>query len=113
MKFIVSFLAIIFLVSCEEKKGKLPDGYELIGRDGRAHFAYVAKEHFGNKVLQREAGKTVCTEIYNHGDYCEVYMWSVKTDVPTKFPIINRTTIIGKFELKGDYMKLKPIYELN
>ena len=113
MRVFVVLFTVFLLISCKKDKGELPDGYEIIGKDGRAHFAYVAKKHFGNKVLQREAGKTVCTEIYNHADYCEVYMWSIKEDVPTKLPIINRSTIIGKFELKGETMKLKPLYEID
>lgn len=109
MKYILSLFVVLFLVSCDEKMETLDEGFEWIGNEGRSHFMYVAKSHYGDKVAQREAGKIVCTHMFKHEDYCEIYMWSTREDVPTSLPIINRRTMIGKFRMKNGEMILKPL----
>ena len=82
--------------------------YEWVANDGRAHFIYVDEMHHGDKISQRQAGKVICTKMFKHSDYCEVYMWTKREDVPTKFPLINRRTIIGKYEMKKRRNEIKP-----
>lgn len=104
-KLLVIILAF-FTFSCEEKV-QLPTGFEHVSVDGRSHFVYVSPEYMGEKVSQREAGRTICTKIYLESDYCEVYYFSKRSEVPTKFPIINRLNPIGYFEVKGGKEKFK------
>ena len=107
-------MAVIFvLVSCDGGKGKLPQGFELVANEGRIHFMYVAEYQLGDRVAQREAGRIVCTEIFKQGDYCEIYMWSKKEDIPKSLPIINRRTMVGFYEMKKGVVKLKPLREQN
>jgi Tfp pilus assembly protein PilP len=108
MKKSLVLIALLVLVGCE-KKSQLPSGFELIGTDGNAHFVYVAPENYGEKVRQREAGRIICTEIFDNKDYCEVYYWKEKKDVPVKFPIVNRKTLIGLYKMKGEQITLKAL----
>ena len=110
MKKIILLYVIAFTLSaCEGEKGVLPDGFELVGRDGRTHFAFLSEEHLGDRIFQREAGRVVCGEIFQHQDYCEVLMWSDKKDIPKSLPVINRTKVIGVFEMKDNEVQLKAL----
>lgn len=109
MKYLLSLFTILTLSSCGDDGATLPEGIEWIARDGRTHFVFVDEQYNGDKVAQRKAGKTVCTRMFKHEDYCEVYMWSKRADIPRKLPLINRKTIIGKFSMKGEDIKLKAL----
>lgn len=97
------------LTSCDKKREPLPTGFKLMASDGRSHFLFVEEYQIGDRVAQREAGRIVCTVFNNHGDYCEVYMWRVMSDIPKKLPIINRKTMIGKYEMKNGRVDLNPL----
>lgn len=97
------------LISCDKKREPLPTGFQLIASDGRSHFLFVEEYQIGDRVAQREAGRIVCTVFNQHDDYCEVYMWRVKSDIPKKMPIINRKTMIGKYEMKDGRTELNPL----
>lgn len=105
---LMMLFTLVVTTSCEERN-TLDEGYEWISNEGRAHFIWVGEEHLGDKVSQRNAGRIICTKMFQHGDYCEVYMWSDKEDVPKGFPLINRRTMIGKFEMKNGEVKLNPL----
>ena len=82
------------------KKTKLQEGFEVVSQDRNSLFVYVEKEFWGDKVNQRQAGRTICNEIYKFKTYCEVWYFANKAEIPTKFPILNRVNPIGKFEVK-------------
>ena len=103
-RFLFSFLCLLLFAGCEDKK-KLPDGFEIINSDGRSHFVYVDSSRLGDKVIQRETARRICKNIFVELDYCEVYYFDNKEDIPKKFPIMNRLRPIGTYELKGDKEK--------
>jgi sarcosine oxidase delta subunit len=109
MRYLIIIAVILVFSACEKEKGKLPEGFEWVGRDGRTHFAYVHKEYIGDKIFQREAGRIVCGEMFQHQDYCEIFMWSNRNSIPKRLPVINRKEIIGIFEMKGETLKLKAL----
>jgi hypothetical protein len=103
-------LFLVFIVSaCSDEMPSLPDGYELISADGNSYFVYIDPDKIGNKSLQREVGRTICEDIVKTPEYCEVYFWNNKEEIPKKFPIINRKSIIGLYQMKGDKVKLKAL----
>lgn len=107
----ILFLAVmLFLISCE-KKAEIPEGFELVASDGWAHFVYVSRpDNINDKLKQRTAGKAIC-ELKNTVDYCEVYMWSDRTQVVKNLPIMNKDTIIGLYKQKDGKVRLKAIWE--
>jgi hypothetical protein len=105
----LSFSVITLVAACGDNLPKLPDGFELVAADGNSYFVYIAPENIGNKRIQREAGKILCEEIVKTPEYCEVWYWSNKSEIPKKLPIINRKTIIGLYQMKGDQIKLKAL----
>jgi hypothetical protein len=103
------FFILAILVSCDGNKTSLPEGYELIATDGRTHFVHIDEDKLEDRIVQREVGKKICTELFNHEDYCEVYMWTDRAEIPTKLPIINRRSMIGVYEMKNGNVKHKPL----
>ncbi len=91
----------LFLLAACEDKGKLPEGYEIVNNDGASHFVYVSEEHLGDKTNQRDAARVICNDIFKQPNYCEVYFFDNKEDIPTKFPIMNRLKPIGTYEIKS------------
>lgn len=95
------FLAFIFLTACEKNQEfKLPNGFEVVSRDGNSFFVWIDENTRGDKMLQRMVGKKICDSLINTKDYCEVYYFANKGDIPTKFPIINRVDSMGYYEKK-------------
>lgn len=104
---IVLFSAIV-TTSCE-KEAKVPKGFEIISQDMNSLFVYVEREYWGDKVNQRQAGRTICNDIYKLTTYCEVWYFANRAEVPTKFPILNRVNPIGKFEIKDGKEKFRTL----
>lgn len=109
MKKITTLIMLLFLVACGDEMPSLPKGYELVSADGHSYFVYITPEALGNKSEQRLVGKTVCVDMFKTPDYCEVWFWSNREEIPKKFPIINRKSIIGMYQMKGDKVKLKAL----
>lgn len=95
-------IAALLLVSCSEenKSFRLPSGFEIVSRDGNSFFVWVDEKSRGDKMLQRMTGKKICDTLINIKDYCEVYYFANKSDIPTQFPIINRVDSMGYYEKK-------------
>lgn len=108
MKFLLPFLLVFLIAACDDDK-KLPDGYKLISIDGNSYFVYMPEKYIGDKTSQREAGKIVCVDLYKSGDYCDVYFWTNMEDIPKKFPIVNRKTMIGLFQMRDNKLRLRPL----
>ncbi len=111
MRYLLTLFLLVFVVSCDEGAAKIPTGYEHVSKDRRSHFIYVKPDKIGEKVNQREAGRIICTEVFQESDYCEVYYFSRKEEVPTKFPIMNRIRPIGYYEIKNGKEKFKVLTE--
>lgn len=109
MKILSLLFVLLFLASCSDDMPTLPKGYELISADGNSYFVYITPEAIGNKSEQRAVGKTICVDMFKTPEYCEVWFWSNKDEIPKKFPIINRKSIIGMYQMKGDKIKLKAL----
>lgn len=107
IKLLTALFVSIFLFSCEEEAAKIPSGFEHISKDGKAHFIYVKPDYLGDKVQQRDAGRTICRDVFKDENYCELYYFSRREEVPTKFPIMGRIRPIGYFEMKGGKEKFK------
>ena len=81
--------------------------------DGISHFVCVESSQLGDRVAQREAGRIVCTVMFDQNDYCDVYYWRSREDIPTKLPIVNRQSVIGVYKLRKGKATLKPLMEDN
>jgi hypothetical protein len=108
--FLKIFFIILLTTSCEGDKDKLPVGFELISSDGGSHFVYVRGALLGDRISQREAGRIICNGIFNTPNYCEVYYFQNKAEVPKKFPIMNKINPFGLFEMKNGKEKFKLLY---
>lgn len=113
MRSVSIFLSVLLLVSCDEKKEvKLPPGFDLISQDGSSYFILVNRKNWGNKVEQRYVGREICNILEDdEPEYCEVYYFSELSDIPRKFPIMNRTSAMGKYEQKYGKKKVKYLPE--
>lgn len=111
MRILISIFMIMFLSSCRDDIPKLPIGFEHISKDGRSHFVYVHEEYLGERVTQRETGRTICSGIFKESDYCEVYYFAERDEVPTKFPIMNRVHPIGLYEIKSGKERFRALSE--
>ncbi|HCR85319.1 MAG TPA: hypothetical protein DIV86_01445 [Alphaproteobacteria bacterium] len=105
-------LALLVLASCDGKEN-LPSGFELVSSDGISHFMYVDKVQYGDRVAQREAGRIVCTVYFQQEDYCDVYLWKSRDNIPNSLPIINRSEVIGVYRMRNGSAELKPLMEDN
>jgi hypothetical protein len=106
-KTILSFLSLLLFAACEDPK-KLPEGYEIVRSDNRHHFVFISDtDLLGNKVSQRETARKICKVIFEQLDYCEVFYFKNKSDIPTQFPIMNRVNALGTYELKGQEEKFR------
>jgi hypothetical protein len=108
MRFVLPFLLIFAIAACSEDK-TLPEGFKLISIDGSSYFVHMDQKYVGDKTMQREVGKIVCVDMYNSGDYCDVYFWTNLEEIPRKFPIVNRKSMIGLFQMRDNKLRLKPL----
>ena len=110
-----SFFKVIFLclmvISCRDDMALIPAGFEHISKDRNSHFIYVHPEFLGERVKQRETGRVICKEVFKEIDYCEIYFFKNKEEVPMKFPIMNRIHPIGYYEFKNGKEKFKALTE--
>ncbi len=111
MKNFILLTLFIFAVSACKKDTDLPEGMEWVSHVDHTHFVYAPETYLSEEVNLREAGKTVCTAMFDYENYCEVYFWYKRSDVVTKFPITNRETLFAIFELKDGIMQLKKTKE--
>jgi hypothetical protein len=108
MKNFFKIFAIIILISgCKKEPVYLPVGFEHISQDGPSHFVYVHEEFLGQKLQQKDAGRIICKKIFVKEQYCEVYYFEHKQEVPLKFPITDRINPFGLFEFKNGREKFK------
>lgn len=84
-----------------------PKGFDNISQDGASYFVYVDEKIRGDRLKQLTYGSNLCIETYKEINYCEVYYFADRKDVPKTFPIVNRIRPIGLFELKYGKRKLK------
>lgn len=107
--YLTTIVLLAFLSTACEKKIKVPDGFEIISQDRKSFFVYVEREFWGDKISQRQTGRTICNELYKYKNYCEVWYFAERSEVPTKFPIFNRLNPIGKFEIKESKEKFRTL----
>lgn len=102
MRLVIKIVLILLLTACEDddKEEILPKGFWRISQDGNSYFVLVDKEHWGDMILQRSVGMKVCKNTYRTSNYCEVYFFSNREDVPEKFPIMNRSDPMGVYAMK-------------
>jgi len=87
----------------------LPEGFEMVTSDGESHFMLVDEKHWGDRLQQRMVGAKVCSSMFKDNNYCEVYYFANKEDIPATFPIVNRLYPIGVFEMKYGHKSLKTL----
>ena len=114
MKKLITYSLIFFLLQgCKFDKSLdyllLPPGFKAIASDNHSHFILLNEEFWGDRLAQRTMGMRICDKIFNEKDYCEVYYFASRADIPEKFPIINRFNPIGLFEKKYGHIKLKTL----
>ncbi len=111
--FFALFFLVILISGCkfgDAEKEDNPDaqeGFQIISNDGNAHFLYLDEKYWGDKMKQIVVGQRLCTNVFKQKDYCEVYYFSSKTDIPTKFPILGRLNPVGVYESKYGDRRLK------
>ncbi len=113
MRFLAAIIMLFVLAGCDDGPAKLPEGFEHVSRDGRSHFVYVRPDWLDDKLAQREAGRIICRKLFDEADYCEVYFFSRKSAIPTKFPIMNRLAPVGYFEIKNDKERFRVLSDKN
>lgn len=109
MKNFLSILLLLIVTSCDEAEKPLPEGFEIVSRDMNAFFVFVKKENWGDRVQQRITGSQICHEAYKNDQYCEVYFFANRNDIPQKFPIMNRTDPMGMYAMKYGKNTLKAL----
>ncbi len=110
MKIYLNFLLLLLLTSCNEDLSKpLPEGFTVVSKDGNAHFVLVSQKYWGDRYTQRAVGTRICSQIYKASNYCEVYFFANKDDIPRHFPIINRTEPMGIYAMKSGKRTLKSL----
>jgi hypothetical protein len=101
--FFIVFLSVMTLSSCnEEKKKSVPDGFEIVSSDDNFYFVLVDKEYWGDRYTQKYVGNAICKNANLENNYCEVYYFASKEDIPEEFPIINREKAMGVFKKNYD-----------
>lgn len=111
MKNFVLFIFLLTAIAGCKKDTDLPEGVEWIGNAGKIHFVYAPETYLSNEVELRETGKVICTVRFEQQDYCQVYFWYDRKDVPAGLPIVNRNTLFAIYELKNGIMNLKKTKE--
>lgn len=107
---VIVALMVLAVTACE-KKVEVPPGFEVVHSNGFAFFVYVSDETAVNdRLQQRRAGKAIC-ELNHNDDYCDVYMWSVRDDIPKKLPILNKDTIVGLYTIRNGRADLRALWD--
>ncbi len=103
--FIISKVLAIFFISlalnaCEEENElSLKKGFDIISKDRNTYFVVVGEDYLGDRYAQRQEGYKICDHFKREEGYCEVLFFSSRNEIPTKFPIINRTYPMGKYKV--------------
>lgn len=101
--------ALFYLCGCSDEV-EVPREFERIGGEGAMHFVYVHPEALGDKLAQRRAGQAICTK-YQNLEYCEVYMWADKSEIPTHLPIRRVLAKMGVYSIKGEKAYLRTLHK--
>jgi hypothetical protein len=114
IKFLFVFIALQYLSACKfDGEYKLPKGFEKVAVDSNAYFIALDEEFWGDRLKQREVGDKICEKKYKKDNYCEVYYFANKDDIPESFPIMNRINPIGIYENKYGKRKLRSLERLD
>jgi len=95
-KYICLVLISFFVAGCSDLDTTIPDGFEVIASEKAHHFVYMKKKYSRDSMAQRKACNAICNKFNGKEVYCQVMFWKIRSEVPTKFPIMGRRVPIGK-----------------
>ncbi len=103
-----------YIFACKfDDEFRLPKGFEKVAVDNNSYFIALDEEFWGDRIKQREVGDKICEKKYKENNYCEVYYFASRDDIPESFPILNRMNPIGIYENKYGKRKLRSLERLD